>query len=89
MSKKKGQVGLNNLPSIFIILLVIVVVAGLVLQFLSDQKADFTAGSAAANATTKMEEGVTKVTNKFPTIGLVIAAVVVIGLVYAGFKMQR
>ena len=44
---------------------------------------------AGYNATANMEEGTSKITNKFPTIGLVIAAVVVIGLVYAGFRMKN
>jgi hypothetical protein len=47
------------------------------------------ANSYAYNATVDTISGVSKVTDKFPTIGLVVAAVIIIGLLISGFSFAK
>lgn len=66
------------------------VVVGIVLSFglniLSDVRADFTAGSLEANATTSAMTANANVADKLPLLGLVIAAAIIIGVLLKSFR---
>lgn len=90
MKKKKGQaLGLNNLAGIAIAIGVAVIVFMIVFSVVDSTDDSFTAGSFAANASTEAQEGLANITSQFPTIGVVIGGVVIIGLVVAGFAFSR
>ena len=55
------------------------------LQVQSDVKDDFTADTLEYNATVSAQEGVSNLSDKLPTIGLIGAIVVVIALLIGGF----
>ena len=76
---------LNDLATVGLVLIVSGVVIAFGLQVTGDIQDDMTASSAEANATGKVIEGVEELSNKFPTIGLVVAAVIIIGLLVSGF----
>jgi hypothetical protein len=83
---KKGFLGtLGVLPSVAIILVVTGIIFALGLQVLGDTQDDMTSGSWEYNATESALEGVAEVPSKFPTIGVAIAAVVVIAIVASAF----
>ena len=66
------------------------VVVGIVLSFglniLSDVRADFTANSLEANATTSAMTANANVADKLPLLGLVIAAAIIIGVLLKSFR---
>jgi len=76
--------GMQALIPFVVILAVGGIIAAFSLQVTGDVGEDFDDGSLAQNATLKAQEGVANVTNKFPTIGLIGAIVVVIGLLIGG-----
>lgn len=64
-----------------VLVIVVVAIGGAVgLQILVQVGSTFTANSAAANATTNAVTGIGTIFSYLPTIGLVLAAVIVIGL---------
>jgi len=69
------------------------VVAGLLIAFgsqvVSDIKGDFTANTFEANASDNTLQGMEAMADKLPSIGLIIGAVVIIGLLVAGFRGLR
>lgn len=83
--KKKARYSIMALASLAIIL----VVTGLVIAFGSKVNSDlgstFTANSVAANASTAVGTGLGTFSSYLPTIALVVVAVVIIGLLIAGF----
>jgi hypothetical protein len=76
----KNKMNVGDLLPIGITLVVVTVALAFGLQVLGDIKGDMTANSAEANATSDGITGLSKLTGKLPTIGLVLAAVVVIGI---------
>jgi type II secretory pathway component PulF len=83
MDKKQTESYEFELSQMLPIVLVIVVVAiggAIGLQILTQVGAGFTANSSAANATTSAVTGISTIFSYLPTIGLVLAAVIVIGL---------
>jgi hypothetical protein len=80
---------LNNLLSVGLVLIVAGIVLAFGLQVTADIKSDMTTDSAEYNATGNVIDGVSKVTSKFPTIGLVVAAVIIIGLLISGFSFAK
>jgi len=86
MKNRKGQA--TNIFSIvtFVIVLVIAGIAAAIgLNVLDNVDNSFTAGSLEANASTNAKTGISNITAQFGNIGLVIAAVVIIGLLVGGF----
>ena len=71
---------------VFILLLVVAGIAAMIgLNVLDNVDDTFTAGSLEANASTDAKTGISNLTAQFPNIGLVVAAVVIIGLLVTGF----
>lgn len=82
IENKKGMMdGLGALPKVAIVFVVVGIVFGIGFTILNTQNATYTANSYAANATRDTQAGMAQITGYLPTIGLVVAAVVVIGLV--------
>ena len=88
---KKGQMTGVLLPivAVAIILVVIAIVMAVGQQLLSDTAAGFTANTYEKNATTTMQQGLDKISQKFPLIGTVIVLVIVIGLLFMVFAYIR
>jgi Na+/melibiose symporter-like transporter len=64
-----------------VLTIVVVAIGGAIgLQILTTVNTGFTANSASANATTSAISGISTIFSYLPTIGLVLAAVIVIGL---------
>jgi hypothetical protein len=84
MDKRGYQ--LNDLLPIAIVLVVgiiaIAIGADIVQQVNAGQEGD----SAADNVTTKGLEGFMEISNYLPTIGLVVAAALIIGILVSAFK---
>jgi len=89
MNKKGQALNLNSLLTVGITLIVVGVALAFGLQVMGDIKKDMTADSIEANATADAITGVSKLTGKMPTIGLVVAAVIIIGLLVGAFAFGR
>ena len=94
MDKKTQESYEFDIGQILPIVLTIVVVAiggAIGLQILTTIAAGFTANTASANATNQSISGIATIFSYMPTIGLVLAAVIVIGLLvrYLGGMGQR
>lgn len=79
--QKKGQVALNSLVPITIILVVLAVVLGLGADILTEMRTGYTVNGFAYNATTDGLQSADKLSGFEPTIALVIAAAAIIGIV--------
>lgn len=77
---------LEELAVAAIILVTVGIVASVGADILTTIQADQTANSYAYNITGKALEALEKIGNWLPTVGLVVAAVVVIGLVVRYFQ---
>lgn len=89
INRKGQQLNLGSLLTVGITLVVVGVALAFGLQVMGDIKADMTANSAEANATGDAITGVSKLTGKLPTIGLVVAAVIIVGLLVSAFAFTR
>lgn len=87
--KKKGQASIGDLPNLALGLGIAAIVIGVVMLILSNVGDNFTANSAEANATADAVSGLSEVSSQFPTIGVIIGAVVIISLVIGGFAFAR
>lgn len=87
--KKKGQASIGDLPNLALGLGIAAIVIGVVMLILSNVGGNFTANSAEANATSDAVSGLSEVSTQFPTIGVIVGAVVIIGLVIGGFAFAR
>lgn len=71
-------------------LAIFLVIAGIVLtvgsDILTQVKSTQTTGSYAFNATGQGQEGLEKVADWMPTVGLIVAAAVVVGIVMTSFR---
>lgn len=85
METSKGQVGINSLIPIVVALVVVGLVAAFGLQIMGDIQGGMTANSTEANATGDAITGVSNLTGQFGNLGTIAGAVVVIGLLVAGF----
>lgn len=83
----KGQAGIGLLQTIVVGLAVVGLVAAFALQILGSVQATMTAASAEANATGDVITGISNMTGQFGNIGLIGAAVVVIGLLVGGLAV--
>lgn len=84
--KKKGQAfGLGSLLSVVLIFVVAGLLAVFSLDILEDTQADMTANGAAYNATGDTIDGVAKIPAKMPTLGNVVIAAIIIGVLLAAF----
>ena len=83
MKKKEENVAeftINDIVPIAAALIVAGIFIGYGQKIMGDVKGTMTAGTLEANATNDAQLGVSKLSQQFPTIGLVAAAVVVIGM---------
>jgi len=85
MNDKRAKLSIQDLIPVGLVL----VVAGIILSFgaqvTSDVSEDFTANSWEDNISEASLEGQWNLANRMPTIGLVAAIVIVIGLLVSGF----
>lgn len=81
MLKNKKGFTLGNVPGLAIILVVVAVTLGVGGAILTGIQDSYTADTFASNATEYGAQGVQRLAEWQPTIGLIIAAVVVIGIV--------
>ena len=90
LSDKKGQtVNLQNLPllaGLFIASVITISIGGEILQKIADGQ---TAGSTSEQISYNGSAGMLEMANFFPTIGLVIGAAVVIGIVLATLVLKN
>lgn len=89
--KPIAKMGLADIPNVVLLIVLAAMIAGAGLLALSGfQSSDsLTAGSVAYNATADAVTGVSEVTGQFPTIGIIIGVVIIIGIVVAGFSFKR
>jgi len=86
MRKKKGQAfGLGSLISVVIIFVIAALAAVFSLDILEDTQDDLTDNGAAYNATSDAIDGVAKIPDKMPTLGNVVIAAIIIGVLLAAF----
>lgn len=81
----KGQVGVNALVGFAVLLVVAALVAGFLAQIMASMQTSFTTSGVAYNATGHGMNAIANITGQFGNIALVVAAVVIIGLLIAGF----
>lgn len=72
---------MQNLKAAVIILGLVAIIGAVVLNVVGELKGQFTSGTAEYNATQKGIEGISKLMNFLPLIGLVVAAGVIIAIV--------
>ena len=88
-SKKKGFLTLAQLPMAVIVFGVAVIVVGVIATVLEKIATTQTSGGAAANATAYGLQGINTLAQFFNPIGVIIAAVIIIGLIMGAFMMTR
>lgn len=88
-TKIKGQAVLQGLLAGVITLGVLGIVLSVVADILSDINAGQTAGSFAANATHEANLGVAEISGNQSTLGTVLVAAALIGLVISAFAFAR
>jgi hypothetical protein len=81
MVSERGQSGVSMLVPAGILVVIAAIVFGLGGTILDDIQADQTADSVAYNATNEGLSGIATLSGWLPTIALVIAAAIVIGVV--------
>lgn len=83
----------NLLVGAVVAFVVVGILSAIGLDIMTNIQSGFTSGSAAYNATDEAINGVLKLTDYFPTIGIAIAAAVVIGVImmfaYYAFKSRE
>ena len=86
--QKKGMLGLESLGSVAIILVVaaiVIAMGGTILKDLQDSVDDGT-NNSAYNVSAKGLTSMTTLANWLPTIAIVVAAAIIIGVVVTSFK---
>ena len=82
------MVSLGDVPNTVILFVVIAIVAAIGLQIVGDVQNNNEADSIAYNATADVQEGASALFGFMPTIGLVVAAAIIIGLVVRSFMTR-
>lgn len=86
MRKKKGQAfGLGSLLTVVIIFVIAGLLAVFSLDILEDTQDDMTEDGAAYNASSEAISGIAKIPEKLPTLGNVVIAAIIIGVLLAAF----
>jgi len=90
IKSKKGQsaFGLNALASAALAFVVVGLVLGFGLDIQGDVRDDLVAGSPEADAVNASMTGNTNIANRLPTIGTIIGAVLLIGILVGAFRGQ-
>ena len=89
---KKGNIGMNSLVSFSVLLVVAALVAGFGAQILSSVSTSLHEpidgnATVASNAVDSAVTGIGNMTGQFGNLGLIISAVVIIGLLVGGFMV--
>ena len=87
--KKKAQLGIGQIATVAIVLVVAGITIALGLQVMGDVQGDLTPDSSEYNATGSAIEGTGSLADKLPLIGTVVGAVIVIGLIASAFMGKR
>jgi hypothetical protein len=82
---KNMAMGMETLMGLGVGLVVAGIVVAIGAQILGDVRSDFTVNSVEYNITTEALDGTSNLAERFPTIGLVAGAIVIIGLLVGGF----
>ena len=86
MKRKKGQAfGLGSLLTVVLVFVIAGLLAVFSLDILEDTQDDLTDYGAAYNATSDAIDGVAKIPDKMPTLGNVVIAAIIIGVLLAAF----
>jgi len=80
---------LSDLPTVAVLFVVAGIALGIGAQILGKIQTGMTSGSIEAAAVGNATEGISQVAQWMPTIGLVVAAAIVIGIVFAAFMYFR
>jgi len=86
-SAKRGM-SLGELPQAVIVFGIAAITLSVMATVVAGVKATQTADSTEANISTQALSGLTKIGDFLPTIGLVVAAVLVIGLIMRSFSRE-
>jgi hypothetical protein len=81
MNTKGQQLGMNALKTMAISLVIVGIVIVVGIDINSNLSSDYDTDSAAHNTTKEVQDGFDKLATWLPTIALVVAAAVVIGIV--------
>ncbi len=82
------MVGITSVASVAIAFVVIGITLGVGAQILDTISGDLSTGRVAQYAVNNTTEGVRELSSWMPTIGLVIAAAIVIGIIFRSFSGQ-
>jgi hypothetical protein len=85
---KKGLISLGDMPSVVLVLAVVVITISMIATVLSDMQATQVVGSAAANATGLGITSMSTLAEWTPTIALVIAAALILGIILTAFQTR-
>ena len=85
---KKGY-SIGDLPTLAIMLGVGIIVLSIGAQIVGEVKGTQTANTAEYNVSDKGLEGMQKVGDWLPTIGLVVGAVIIIGVLFMFYRVRR
>lgn len=86
IENKTGQAGgVWALVGVGVAFVVVAIVLAFGQSILADIKGDFTADTLEYNSTVSGQEAVSKMSSKLPLVATIIIAVIIIGLLIAGF----
>jgi len=80
MKTETVNIGIQDMWPIVLVFLVTGIGIAFGLDIIDDVDDDFAAGTAAANATADVTTGIANISDKLPTIALVIVAAILIGI---------
>jgi hypothetical protein len=89
VSAKKAEVNLGDMPGIVLVLAVVVITISMIATVLSDMQGSQVAASIAYNATGKGLESMNTLAEWTPTIALVIAAALILGIILTAFAVRK
>ena len=87
--KKIALLDVGDLVGLAIIVVVAGITVGYGLNILANIRTGFTANSLEANATLDAQTGLANLADNFPTIGLILAAAVIIGILVRSFAFGK
>ena len=86
--KSKKGMAIGDLGPVALVVGIAVLIVAIVANILTDMNATQTADSYAANITTKGLTGMETIGNNVPTIALVVASAIVIGVLVRSFQAK-
>ena len=89
MLKNRKGYKLKELAPVALFFVLATIIMSVGADIVDSVKDDQTADSYAANVSTNGLEGLTEIGDWLPTIGLVVAAAIIIGILVYSFSMRR